>query len=88
MPRIKQLLQSRSISEEDTVQEAMTRFRKGKGVRYTTITPETELAELEDFLTNGGGKESGFAVVTDAGRMFVLGVATKEDLENFARRRG
>ncbi|KAK6536337.1 hypothetical protein TWF281_000576 [Arthrobotrys megalospora] len=88
IPRLKQLLQSRTLSDEDTVEEAMTRFRKGKGVKYTVITPETELAELEEFLTNGGGKESGFAVVTDAGRKFVLAVATRDDLENFAKRRG
>ncbi|KAK6509341.1 hypothetical protein TWF481_004094 [Arthrobotrys musiformis] len=88
IPRLKQLLQSRALTEEDTVQEAMTRFRKGKGVKYTTITPETELAELEEFLTSGGGRESGFAVVTDAARKFVLAVATIDDLENFAKRRG
>jgi len=103
IPRIKQLLhpptsishsssasssQSPPLTEDDTVEKAMNRFRKGKGVRYTVITPETSLAELEEFLTTGGGKESGFAVVTDAGRKFVLGVATREDLENFARRRG
>jgi hypothetical protein len=28
-----------------------------------------------------------FAVVTDAGRKFVLGVATKQDLEEFVKRR-
>ncbi|RVD80837.1 uncharacterized protein DFL_008724 [Arthrobotrys flagrans] len=88
IPRLKQLLQSISLTEEDTVEEAMTRFRKGKGVKYTVITPETELAELEEFLTSGGGKECGFAVVTDAGRKFVLAVATRDDLENFAKRRG
>ncbi|KAK6363111.1 hypothetical protein TWF730_000556 [Orbilia blumenaviensis] len=88
IPRLKQLLQSRSLREEDTVEAAMTRFRKGKGVKYTVITPETELAELEEFLTTGGGKESGFAVVTDTSRKFVLAVATRDDLENFAKRRG
>ncbi|EGX51185.1 hypothetical protein TWF569_003932 [Orbilia oligospora] len=88
IPRLKHLLQSRTLTEEDTVEEAMTRFRKSKGVKYTVITPETELAELEEFLTSGGGKESGFAVVTDAGRKFVLAVATRDDLENFAKRRG
>ncbi|KAJ6264627.1 hypothetical protein Dda_0776 [Drechslerella dactyloides] len=88
IPRLKQQLQSRALSEEDTVEKAMTKFRKGKGVRYTVITPETELAELEEFLTIGGGRESGFAVVTDAARKFVLAVATRDDLENFAKRRG
>ncbi|EWC45532.1 hypothetical protein DRE_05390 [Drechslerella stenobrocha 248] len=88
IPRLKQLLQSRAVTEEDTVEKAMTKFRKAKGVQYTVITPETELAELEVFLTSGGGRESGFAVVTDAARKFVLAVATRDDLENFARRRG
>ncbi|KAF3906499.1 hypothetical protein ABW20_dc0106840 [Dactylellina cionopaga] len=88
IPRLKQLLQSKALTEEDTVEEAMTRFRKGKGVKYTVITPETELAELEEFLTSGGGKDSGFAVVTDVARKFVLAVATIDDLENFAKRRG
>ncbi|KAF3902267.1 hypothetical protein AA313_de0209913 [Arthrobotrys entomopaga] len=88
IPRLKQLLHSNAVSEEDTVAKAMTRFQKGKGVKYTVITPTTELAELEEFLTVGGGKECGFAVVTDAGRKFVLSVATRDDLENFAKRRG
>ncbi|EPS39134.1 hypothetical protein H072_7092 [Dactylellina haptotyla CBS 200.50] len=88
IPRLKQLLQSQALAEEDSVEKAMTKFRKGKGVKYTVITPETELAELEEFLTSGGGKDSGFAVVTDAARKFVLAVATRDDLENFAKRRG
>lgn len=51
---------------------------------------DTPLEELELFF-NGGedggiGKQE-FAVVTDERRRFVLGVATRTDLEEFARRR-
>lgn len=49
----------------------MTRFRKGKGVKYQVITPDTGLDELEEFLTSGGGRDSSFAVVTDARRKYV-----------------
>lgn len=51
---------------------------------------ETPLEELEGFF-NGDGEEGSskqeFAVVTDERRRFVLGVATRVDLEEFARRR-
>jgi hypothetical protein len=54
---------------------------------------DTELWELEGFfegmgeLSTGDSQKQDFAVVTDAGRKFVLGVATKEDLEEFVKRR-
>ena len=88
IPRLKSLLQSGAVKEDGTVESAMNRFRKGKGVEYQVITPETGLDELEEFLTQGRGKDSGFAVVTDTKRKFVLGVVTTEDLETFAKRRG
>ena len=69
--KIKPLLSAGTVTEDDSVEKAMTRFRKGKGVKYQVITPDTELAELEEFLTNGGGKESAFAVVTDDRRKYV-----------------
>ena len=50
---------------------------------------DTPLEELEAFF-NGGSNGSGpqdFAVVTDGSRRFVLGVATKGDLEEFVKRR-
>lgn len=58
---------------------------------YQLITPETPLEELEAFF-EGGGAASGaekkeFAVVTDGDRKFVMGVATRGDLEEFVRRR-
>lgn len=53
---------------------------------------ETPLEELERFFegeTVGGERreKQDFAVVTDASRKFVLGVATKGDLEEFVKRR-
>jgi hypothetical protein len=43
---------------------------------YRTIHPLTPLEDLEDFL-----KDHEFALVTDEGRKWVLGVATRSDLE-------
>lgn len=54
---------------------------------------ETPLEELEKFFesqtgANGDEREKQqFAVVTDGARKFVLGVATKADLEEFVKRR-
>lgn len=88
IPRLKQLLEEHKAIETDPVSKAMQRFvRKGKV--YKTITLDTPLEELETFFT-GNAEDNGaqdFAVVTDASRKFVLGVATKTDLEEFVRRR-
>ena len=73
----------------------MQRFRR-KGNVYRVITMETPLEELERFFDgeveakngeSGKREKQEFAVVTDASRKFVLGVATKADLEEFVRRR-
>jgi hypothetical protein len=68
----------------------MVKFRR-KGRVYKVITMETPLEELEMFFNGeGDGTDRGkqeFAVVTDERRRFVLGVATRTDLEEFARRR-
>ncbi|KAI5847361.1 hypothetical protein DFP73DRAFT_545008 [Morchella snyderi] len=83
VPRLKALLAAAAVSDTDTVDRAMNRFDRRKGVKvYRVITPSTGLAELEDFLST-----EEFAVVTDAGRRFVLGVATRGDLVEFVRRR-
>ncbi|KAH8151340.1 uncharacterized protein LAJ45_04542 [Morchella importuna] len=85
VPRLKALLASPTsgVKETDTVDKAMNRFDRRKGVKvYKVITPSTGLEELEEFL-----KREEFAVVTDAGRRFVLGVATRGDLVEFVRRR-
>lgn len=68
----------------------MVRFQR-KGKRYRLITMETPLEELEKFFEGEGDGQEGakqdFAVVTDGARRFVLGVATRDDLEKFLSRR-
>ncbi|KZF25971.1 hypothetical protein L228DRAFT_279232 [Xylona heveae TC161] len=89
IPRLRELLQAGSVHEDDPVEKAMMRFRR-KGKTYHVITMDTPLEELEDFFNGGGVHESGpqdFAVVTDESRKFVLGVATRSDLEEFVKRR-
>lgn len=88
IPRLKQLLKEGKVTETDPVEKAMLKFRR-RGKVYKVITMDTPLEELEEFF-NGGvdGKEpQDFAVVTDVSRRFVLGVATKADLEEFVKRR-
>lgn len=60
-----------------------------EGSVYKIITMDTPLEELELFFNGGfnGKNTQDFAVVTDGSRRFVLGVATKGDLEEFVRRR-
>lgn len=88
IPRLKEMLKQRIVAEEDPVEKAMIKFRR-KGNKYTVITTETELEELEAFFNGGpnGKSPQDFAVVTDCGRKFVLGVVTRSDLEEFVRRR-
>lgn len=85
------------MTESETVEKAMLKFRR-RGRTYKLITMATPLEELERFF-NGEivtveegeeqqrGERQGFAVVTDATRKFVLGVVTREDLEQFVKRR-
>lgn len=87
-PSIKAQLAAGTISESDSVEKAMVKFRRSKGTKYALITMETTLEELERFFEGGAtGERQDFAVVTDPGRRFVLGVATREDLGEFVRRR-
>ena len=87
IPRLKELLRTGAVRESDRVEQAMQRFQR-RGRRYKVITMDTPLEELEAFFegTEGGAKQD-FAVVTDPGRRFVLGVATRDDLAEFVRRR-
>ncbi|KAF7502168.1 hypothetical protein GJ744_006868 [Endocarpon pusillum] len=68
IPRLKEMLKQRIITEDDPVEKAMMKFRR-KGKKYTVITTETELEELEAFFNGGpdGKSPQDFAVVTDAG---------------------
>lgn len=88
IPRLKELLKQRVVKEEDPVEKAMMKFRR-RGTKYTVITTETELEDLETFFNGGpdGMSPQDFAVVTDEGRKFVLGVVTRSDLEEFVKRR-
>ena len=91
IPRLRTLLETRQLQPSDPVSKAMVRFQRNKGRTYRVITMETELWELEGFFEGigdlGNGEKQDFAVVTDAGRKFVLGVVTRSDLEEFVRRR-
>ncbi|KAI9755940.1 MAG: atp3 gamma subunit of the F1 sector of mitochondrial F1F0 ATP synthase [Chaenotheca gracillima] len=88
IPRLKELLEGGAVTEEDTVDKAMLKFRR-KGRVYKVISMDTPLEELEMFFLGGvnGQEPQDFAVVTDGGRRFVLGVVTKSDLEEFTKRR-
>ena len=87
IPRLRHLLDSGQVHEDDPVEKAMIRFKR-RGRRYKLITLETPLEELEAFFNGDGTNEKqDFAVVTDPARRFVLGVATRSDLEEFVRRR-
>jgi CBS domain-containing protein len=89
IPHLRILLDTGKVQETDEVSKAMVKFRR-KGKVYKVITMDTPLEELELFFNGGENGESGkqeFAVVTDERRRFVLGVATRTDLEEFARRR-
>lgn len=87
IPRLQAQLQSKTVTEQDAVESAMQKFRR-KGTKYSIITPSTPLEDLEDFFEGSiSGEKQPFAVVTDEGRKFVIGVATREDLDEFVRRR-
>jgi len=89
IPHLQILLKTGKVVESDEVAKAMVKFRR-KGRVYKVITMQTPLEELELFFNGGEEGEDPkqeFAVVTDARRRFVLGVATRTDLEEFARRR-
>ena len=91
--RLRTLLETGQLKQNDPVSKAMVKFnrKRAEGKEYKVITMETELWELEGFFEGIGPASSGskqdFAVVTDAGRKFVLGVATRHDLDEFVRRR-
>lgn len=91
--KLRALLETGQLRHGDPVSKAMVKFnrRRAEGKEYKVITMDTELWELEGFFEGIGPASSGskqdFAVVTDAGRKFVLGVATRGDLDEFVKRR-
>ncbi|KAK3989153.1 hypothetical protein QBC44DRAFT_89154 [Cladorrhinum sp. PSN332] len=88
IPHLQSLLEQGKVKPEDEVRTTMTRFQR-KGTRYRVISMDTPLEELEAFFegVETGGQKQDFAVITDDNRRFVLGVATREDLEEFVKRR-
>lgn len=87
IPRLKELLKNGSVQDSDYVEQAMQKFRR-RGNVYRVITMDTPLEELEAFFDGDvSGAKQDFAVVTDDRRRFVLGVATRSDLEEFVKRR-
>jgi hypothetical protein len=86
MPHLKSLLEKGQVTENDPVEKAMLRFRR-KGRQFKVISMSTPLEELEGFFEGHEGEKQEFAVVTDEGRRWVMGVATRGDLEDFVKRR-
>ncbi|PWN33908.1 uncharacterized protein FA14DRAFT_161533 [Meira miltonrushii] len=83
-------VQNGKLEKTQGVLNVMVKFggakrKEGSGASstFTLISPETGLGELEAFLTTHP-----FALVTDASRSFVLAVATRDDLQKYAQRRG
>lgn len=89
--KLKELFELGQLQPSDPVSKAMIKFQRSAGRKYQVITMDTELYELEGFFENVGpyatGDTQDFAVVTDGGRKFVLGVVTRSDLEEFVKRR-
>ncbi|KAI1390083.1 uncharacterized protein F4822DRAFT_400836 [Hypoxylon trugodes] len=86
IPALQAQLDAGRVRPEDPLSKAMARFER-KGKKYRVITMATPLEELEEFFEGGTGQKQEFAVVTDEDRRFVLGVATRSDLEEFVKRR-
>ena len=88
IPRLKEALKGGKVQEDDFVEKAMQKFKR-KGKAYRVITMDTPLEDLEAFFDGEavGGEPQDFAIVTDGSRRFVLGVATRGDLEEFVKRR-
>ncbi|KAI0053190.1 hypothetical protein FA95DRAFT_1586228 [Auriscalpium vulgare] len=81
---LKKKYEAGEANPTDRVAAYMVKFNRSVSTHpYTVITPDTPLSDLEEFL-----KDKIFALVTDYGRKFVLGVATAQDLETFVSRRG
>ncbi|KAK7747778.1 hypothetical protein SLS62_008922 [Diatrype stigma] len=92
MPALQAQLESGQVAAADPISRAMTRFQRrgGRGAHpYRVITLATPLEDLEAFFEGAdhAGQRQDFAVVTDEDRRFVLGVATRDDLEQFVKRR-
>ncbi|CDZ98021.1 CBS domain [Phaffia rhodozyma] len=87
---LKELFAQGKVQESTAIADHYTKFPTGSkstgpnAYPYTTITPLTPLAELENFFSGTG---VAFALVTDEKRRLVYGIVTKQDLETFVSRR-
>ena len=88
IPALQAKLERGEVASEDPLSKAMMSFQR-KGKKYQVITLDTPLEELEAFFEghSSGGQKQEFAVVSDQDRKFVMGVATRADLEEFVKRR-
>ncbi|KKY39916.1 putative cystathionine beta-synthase [Diaporthe ampelina] len=88
IPALQAQLDGGKVAAGDPISAAMTRFQR-RGRKYRVITMDTPLEELEAFFEGAetAGQKHEFAVITDDNRRFVLGVATRGDLEEFVKRR-
>ncbi|KZO89732.1 hypothetical protein CALVIDRAFT_547755 [Calocera viscosa TUFC12733] len=73
--RLKEGWEKGQVNPDVAISNYTTRFPT-TSKPYRVITPDTPLEDLEDFL-----RVEEFALVTDSERKFVLGVATRSDLE-------
>ncbi|MBW0546919.1 hypothetical protein O181_086634 [Austropuccinia psidii MF-1] len=71
---------NQSTNLEAPSSSLMKKFQRQK--TYQVITPNTPLQDLSKFFINNR-----FAIVTDLGRRFILGIVMKEDLEKYIQRR-
>ncbi|KAI0008804.1 hypothetical protein F4779DRAFT_416982 [Xylariaceae sp. FL0662B] len=89
IPALQAQLDRGAVRPDDPLERAMVRFKR-RGHKYQLITMATPLEDLEAFFDGAAsstGQRQEFAVVTDDERRFVLGVATRADLEEFVKRR-
>jgi hypothetical protein len=75
--------QANSMERGAKVADHYIKFKDTSKRAFQPITPDTPLEELEKFFA--AGQE--FAVITDETCKFVLGVATRDDLEKFVKHR-
>ncbi|CAN6607249.1 hypothetical protein TRVA0_003S02696 [Trichomonascus vanleenenianus] len=80
-----QLQKEANADPKSKVKDYYVRFQKQAktGREFTQITPNTPLEQLEEFFASG----EQFAIVTDEQNRFVLGVATKDDLDKYVKSR-
>ncbi|KAM0752272.1 hypothetical protein T439DRAFT_324340 [Meredithblackwellia eburnea MCA 4105] len=84
---LKQAIEQSKVEDEAPLKSVLVGVKNfpKKSQGYQVITPDTPLEDLDTFLHKDD--TISFALVTDAGRKFVLGLCTREDLQKFNSRR-